>query len=156
MLPLTLAKTLVKTKLFHVIFSKFTTVCKTTVKEALDKITDNEELKNIMTYIIYMDVGMYSWYQIQCQLDRPCADPEGGGDRWSGPPPLKNHKTIGFLSNTGPDPLLNDKATKPAFNVGPPSARQRNAISMAFHWRADFSPLIVFFGCSLPSSTRKM
>ena len=51
---------LVKTKLFHMIFSKFTTVCKTTVKEALDSITDNEELKNIMTYIIYMDVGMYT------------------------------------------------------------------------------------------------
>ena len=32
-----------------------------------------------------------------------CADPEG--DRGSKPPPLKNHKNIGFLSNTGPDPL---------------------------------------------------
>ena len=27
-----------------------------------------------------------------------------GGNRGSGPP-LKNHKNIGFLSNTGPDPL---------------------------------------------------
>ena len=27
------------------------------------------------------------------------------------PPPLKNHKTVGFLSNTGPDPLKNHKAT---------------------------------------------
>ena len=44
----------------------------------------------------------------------------GGGIRT----PLKNHKNIGFLSNTGPDPLKNHKATKPAFNVGPPSARQ--------------------------------
>ena len=43
------------------------------------------------------------------------------------PPPLKNHKNIGFPSNTGPDPLKNQKATKPAFNVGPSSARQRNA-----------------------------
>ena len=51
----------------------------------------------------------------------------GGGDRGSGPP-LKNHKTLGFLSNTGPDPLKNHKATKPAFNVRPLSARQRNAI----------------------------
>ena len=32
------------------------------------------------------------------------------------PPPLKNHKNIGFLSNTGPDLLKNHKATKPAFN----------------------------------------
>ena len=29
-----------------------------------------------------------------------------GGDKGSGsPPPLKNHKTIEFPSNTGPDPL---------------------------------------------------
>ena len=49
------------------------------------------------------------------------------GDRGSGPS-LKNHKNIGFLSNTGPDPLKNHKATKPAFNVGPSSARQQNAI----------------------------
>ena len=53
------------------------------------------------------------------------ADPEGGT---GGPDPLKNHKNIGFLTNTGPDPLKNHKATKPAFNVGPSSARQRNAI----------------------------
>ena len=54
------------------------------------------------------------------------ADPEGGnrGSR----PPLKNHKNIGFHSNTGPDPLKKQKATKPAFNVGPSSARQGNTI----------------------------
>ena len=51
-----------------------------------------------------------------------------GEDRGSGPPPLKNHKNIGFLSNTGLGPLKNDKATKPAFNVGARSALQRNAI----------------------------
>ena len=50
-----------------------------------------------------------------------------GGDRGSGPP-LKNHKNIGFLSNTDPDPLKNHKATKPKFNVGQSSACQRNAI----------------------------
>ena len=57
----------------------------------------------------------------------------GGPD----PPPLKNHKNIGFICNTGPDPLKNHKATKPAFYVGPAFARQRNAISMAFRWWAD-------------------
>ena len=62
----------------------------------------------------------------------PLADPEGG-DRVPDPPPLKNHKNIGFLCKTGPDPLKNHKATKPAFNR-PPSARQRNAILMAFGW----------------------
>ena len=45
-------------------------------------------------------------------------------DRGSGHT-LKNHKNIGFLSNSGPDPLKNHEATEPAFNVGPSSARQR-------------------------------
>ena len=67
-----------------------------------------------------------------------------GGDRGSGHP-LANHKNIGFFSNTGPDPLKNHIATNPAFNVGPSSARQRNAISMAFRWRVDDGPLIVVF-----------
>ena len=67
----------------------------------------------------------------------------GGGGRSR---PLKNHKNIGFLSNTGPDPLKNHKATKPAFNVGPSSARQRNAITMAFRWRADDGLILVVFG----------
>ena len=67
-----------------------------------------------------------------------------GGSR--GGPPLKNHKIIGFLSNTGPDPLKNHKATKPAFNVGSSSAGQRNAIEMAFRWWADAGSLLVVFG----------
>ena len=34
-----------------------------------------------------------------------CADPEVGGQgNRTHPPPLKNHKTIWFSSNTGPDP----------------------------------------------------
>ena len=56
-----------------------------------------------------------------------CADPEGATG-CPDPPPLKNHKNIGFPSNTVPDPLKNHNATKPAFNVRPSSARQRNAI----------------------------
>ena len=50
------------------------------------------------------------------------------GDRGSGPPSLKNHKNIGFLSNPGSDPLKNYEAVEAAFNVGPSSARQRSAI----------------------------
>ena len=42
-----------------------------------------------------------------------------------------------------------------AFNVGPSSARQRNAILLAFRWRANDCPLIVEFGSSLPLSTKK-
>ena len=62
-------------------------------------------------------------------LPLSCADSEGGGGggRVSGNP-LKNHKTIGFLSNTDPDPLKNHKAAKPAFNNRPSLARQRNTI----------------------------
>ena len=57
---------------------------------------------------------------------------------WKGPecvcgggplPLLKNHKNIGFLSNTGPDPLKNHK---PAFNVEPSSARQRSPFKLRF------------------------
>ena len=43
----------------------------------------------------------------------------GGPDPPPPPPSLKNHKTLGFLSNTGPYPLKNSEATKPTFNVGP-------------------------------------
>ena len=51
-----------------------------------------------------------------------------GGQGVGGLDPLKNHKNIGFLSNTGSDPLKIHKATKPAFNVGPSSARQQITI----------------------------
>ena len=71
------------------------------------------------------------------------------------PPPAGNDKNIGFLSNIDLVSLKNHKATKPAFNGGPLSARQRNAISMAFHWRADDGPFIAVLGSSLPSSTKK-
>ena len=78
------------------------------------------------------------------------------GDQGSGPPPpLKNHNNIGFLSNSGPDPLKHYEAIEPAFNVGPSSARKRNAILIAFRWRADDGPLIVVFRSSHPSSTKK-
>ena len=58
-------------------------------------------------------------------LDNMCVSREGDRGSIS---PMKNHKNIGFLSNTGPDSLEDYKATKPEFNVGPLSARQRNAI----------------------------
>ena len=59
------------------------------------------------------------------------------GETGSGPPPLKNHKNIEFLSYTGQDPLKFSKTTKPAFNVGSSSARQQ-----VFRWRADDGPLL--------------
>ena len=82
-----------------------------------------------------------------------CADPEGGGDRGSGPP-LKNHKNIGFSSSTGPDPLKN-RSYQASFQcwaiIGTPAKRHL----MAFRWRADDGPLIVVLGSSLTSSTKK-
>ena len=63
-------------------------------------------------------------------------------------PPLKNHKNIGFLSNTSPDPLKNNKATKLAFNVEPSSARQWNAIKWCFaggRWWPAFRAILILF-----------
>ena len=62
-----------------------------------------------------LNTGLYTW-----------TDPKGGQGVWT--PLLKNHKNIGFLSNTGLDYLKNHKATKHAFNVGPSMACQPNAI----------------------------
>ena len=49
-----------------------------------------------------------------------------GGDRGSGPP-LKNHKNIGFISNTGPDPLKKSQRYKASIQcwaiIGPPARR---------------------------------
>ena len=49
-----------------------------------------------------------------------CADPEGGTGNPDPPPPLKNDKNIGFLSNiAGSGALKNLKDTKQAFDDGP-------------------------------------
>ena len=72
----------------------------------------------------------------------------GGGAGDTDPP----EKSQTFGVSGSPE---NHKATKPAFNIGPTPAHQRNAIKMAFHWRADDGPLIVVIGSSLPSSPNK-
>ena len=56
-------------------------------------------------------------------------DPEGGGGQGV-KTPLKNHKNIGFLSNTCPDPLKNHKATKPDSMLG----HHRQDSEMPFKW----------------------
>ena len=66
-----------------------------------------------------------------------------GGDSGSGPP-LKNHRNIGFLSNTDLDSLKN----KLAYNVGPTFASQRNAIEKAIRWLANDDLLSVVFRSS--------
>ena len=52
-----------------------------------------------------MSILVQSFYGCSMVLTNtgPCADLEGGGT--GRPPPLKNHKNMGFLSNIGPDPL---------------------------------------------------
>ena len=61
----------------------------------------------------------------------PWVDPEGGGDRGSGPL-QENHKNIGFLRNTGPDPLKNHKATIQFWVIiGTPANRHLNGVSLA-------------------------
>ena len=53
--------------------------------------------------------------------------------------PLKNHKNIGFLSNTVLDPLENHKAYRPAFRVG----QHRPASETPFKWRFAGGPMMV-------------
>ena len=85
-----------------------------------------------------LSTGSDSKSKVVYLLERiPCANPEGGqGVRSPPPPPLKNHKNIGFLSNCGPDTLKNHKATKPAFVFGSLSA---------YRWWIDDGPPIVVF-----------
>ena len=80
-------------------------------------------------------------------------------DRESGPP--ERSQKIVFLSNTDPDPMKNRKDTKPEFNV----RHHRDAsetpfkwhfTGMAFRWRTDDGRLLVVFGSSLFSSTKKL
>ena len=51
-----------------------------------------------------------------------CGSRGGGGGRGS-VPPLKNHKNIGFLSNTGPDPI----------NITQPPSQH---LMLGHHWHA--------------------
>ena len=67
---------------------------------------------------------IYALVSIQPVL--PCADPEGGT-----PPPLKNHKNIGFLSNTGLDPLKITKLPSQHSMLG----HHRHASETPFKWR---------------------
>ena len=52
------------------------------------------------------------------------------GEGAGGPNPLKNHKNIGFLTNTGPDPL---KITK--LQIQQMLGHQRHASEPPFRWR---------------------
>ena len=51
------------------------------------------------------------------------ADPDGGWGAGGLDPPLKNHKNLGFLSNTGPDHLKITKLPNSVLLAGPMMAR---------------------------------
>ena len=75
----------------------------------------------------------------------------GGRQRVWTPPP-ENHKSVGFSSNTGPD-TLKSQSCQASIQCGPLSARQRNAIPMAYRCKADIWPLLVIIRASLPIKT---
>ena len=75
----------------------------------------------------------------------------GGQGVWT---PLKNHRNIGFSSNTGPDPLkITRLPSQHSFSHHRHDSE--TPLKMAFRWRADVDPLMVVFCSSLPSSTKK-
>ena len=64
----------------------------------------------------------------------------GGGGSGSGPH-LKNHKNIGFLSNTGPGPLKITKLPGQHSMLG----HHRHASDTPFKWRFPGGPMMVRF-----------
>ena len=54
--------------------------------------------------------------------------------------PLKNHKNIGFPSNTDLDPLKDHKATKPATSM---LGHHRSTSKMPFKWRSAGGAMMV-------------
>ena len=71
-----------------------------------------------------------------------CADPERG--QWD-PDPLKNHKNIGFLSNTGPDPLKITKVPSQHSMLG----HYRYASKTPFKCRFTGGTMMARFKCYL-------
>ena len=87
------------------------------------------------------------------KLRGSCADPEGG-DKGSGPsPPLKNHKNIGFLSNTGPDPLKIKKL--PSYHLILGHHRPISVSETPFKWRFAGRPMMARFKCYLDSHKKR-
>ena len=118
------------------------------LSSSLNKLTANANSVSIRNDLMYITVqGQQSWassYRKCSYRIRPGKVGFNMTRKYSKTcvkRPLKNHKNMGFLSNTGPDLLRNRAATKLVFNFGHSSARQRNAILMAFRWWVDDGPL---------------
>ena len=87
---------------------------------------------------------MYLWILAPGMIQLTCDDSaytcvssidgSRGGQGVRTPPPLKNHKNIGFLSNIGPDPLKNQQSYQASIKrwaiIGPPTKRHLNGVSL--------------------------
>ena len=75
-----------------------------------------------------------------------CADPAGEHGAPTPPPPLKNHKNIGFLSNIGPDPEKS-QSYQTSFqcldNIDTPAKRHFNGVSLTGPMMAHLDPLFL-------------
>ena len=70
----------------------------------------------------------------QSQLSRNYKRVQGGGQGSGPPPPLENHKNIGFLSNTGQDPEKSQSYQARIQSwaiIGTPAKRHLNGVSLA-------------------------
>ena len=86
------------------------------------------------------------YMRLKAYASSSCADPEG--DRRSGPH-LKNHKNIGFLSNTSLYPLKNHKIQNSMMGHHQPASKK--PFKWRFAGRPMIAPHIMEFGSSLPS-----
>ena len=79
------------------------TLCVSWKTENVDTLTLIFCTKSMSRYVIkiFSYIYIYCWGEAPLIPLHTCADPEGGGQGVL----MKNHKNIGFLSNTGQDPL---------------------------------------------------
>ena len=83
----------------------------------------------------------------------PWADPEGGTGG-SDPPPLKNHRNIGFPSNIDPDPLKSQsyQASIQWWAIDTPAKHHFKGVSLMGRWWS----ILVAFRSSLTTPSDKM
>ena len=88
--------------------------------------------------------NIFGNYQQYFSILNTCVDPEGGSGP---PPPLKNHKIIGFLSNTGLDPIQFTKLPSQRSILG------HHAIKMAGPMMEVFSGIMILSPDTNPPPT---
>ena len=97
---------------------------------------------NVYTKLKY--VLTTAWDRTKMYLFQHVRIQRGAGSPEPPPPPLINHKNIGFLSNTGPDPHKKSQSYQASVQclviIGPPMKRRLIGV-VVFRWRADDGPL---------------